>query len=1086
MNPTRSRSGKGARALAFAVACFLTGEAGANPAGAEVVAGQVDFVSSPNQLLITNSPGAIINWKSFSILPGELTQFIQQSSSSSVLNRVTGQDPTQILGALRSNGKVVLINPNGILFGAGSRVDVNGLVASSLDLSDADFLAGRLRFSDSGRAGAVGNHGAITTPDGGQVYLIGSSVSNGGVITSPNGDVVLAAGQSVDLADSGNPDVRVVLSAPGSEALNVGKVVAEAGRVGIYGALVNQMGLVSADSAVVGANGKIVLKSSGDTILGAGSVTSATGAGRGGVIEATGTRVGLTGDALVDASGQTGGGAVLIGGGEHGDNPSIQNAELTYVGAAARVRADALEAGDGGKVVVWSDRQTRAYGNLSARGGSSLGNGGFVETSSKGYLDYRGIADLRAPSGLAGTLLLDPSDITIQPGTSTGDVIVPSAAPFDITAANATSMLSIDDLQNALSLGNVTISTSSNASAPLGGNITVAAPLSWSNANALSLLADHGIAINAPLMAPGGTLNLRAGSGDITQGAPITAAAVTAIATSGSVQLVDPNNSIALIAGGANGPMGFALVNSNGFTVGTVPGFGATAPVSGITSTFGSSVYGVVLQAPTAGDITIAAPVNGGTSGVLIGASGGGVVQGVGGLISGRSLIVNADGTGGVGGSAAPLLTAVGTLKSANSAGGVYLDNSGDLTISYVNAAGAVGVKASGSLVTSIPTACDCVSAIAGSSVALAAEGSMLLNAGATLSATNDVTLRAGYDSASGTYSSTDKTLTVDGSVSGSTIGLFAAGAITASGTLTGAVTQTPSLGSDPSGPVGPVTPPTLAECIATPSLAGCGAVLPTLAACTASPSTAGCSAVLPTLAACTADPTAAGCSAVLPTLSACTTSPATAGCNAVLPTLAACTADPTAAGCSAVLPTLAACTTSPATAGCSAVLPTLAACVSNPAASGCSVILPTLSACTAWPTTAGCTAVLPTLAQCTVAPSLAGCSVVLPPVSVCASNPSAAGCAVVMPPSQTSEAPVVVQTNNTIVATLVTQTPASNAGVGPPLASSNTTSSSDTKSADSDSSGSKSSDKSAQKAESVDAKSGDAKNVTTSKMYCN
>ena len=82
-------------ALAVAFTCLLAGKAYANPTGADVVAGQVSMVGSPNQLLITNSPGAIINWQSFSILPGELTRFIQQSSSSSVLNRITGQDPTK-------------------------------------------------------------------------------------------------------------------------------------------------------------------------------------------------------------------------------------------------------------------------------------------------------------------------------------------------------------------------------------------------------------------------------------------------------------------------------------------------------------------------------------------------------------------------------------------------------------------------------------------------------------------------------------------------------------------------------------------------------------------------------------------------------------------------------------------------------------------------------------------------------------------------------------------------------------------------------------------------------------------------------
>ncbi len=156
------------------------------------------------------------------------------------------------------------------------------------------------------------------------------------------------------------------------------------------------------------------------------------------------------------------------------------------------------------------------------------------------------------------------------------------------------------------------------------------------------------------------------------------------------------------------------------------------------------------------------------------------------------------------------------------------------LAISFINAAGAVEVNTIGSLTTSLPAACDCVSAISGSSVALAAEGSVLLNQGATLSATNDVTVRAGYSAELGKYSTTDKTLTVNGSVSGSAIDLFSAGAITTSGTLSGVVTETPSLGSNSSGPVGPVTPPTLAECTATPSLPGCSAVLPTLTTCTA------------------------------------------------------------------------------------------------------------------------------------------------------------------------------------------------------------------------------------------------------------
>jgi hypothetical protein len=863
---------------------------------------------------------------------------------------------------------VFLINPNGIVFGAGARVDVNALVASTLNLSNADFLAGNLRFNGTSAAGEVSNQGAITTPGGGQVYLIGSSVTNGGVITSPGGDVVLAAGQSVDLADSNVPDVRVVISAPGSQAVNVGQVVAESGRVGIYGALVNQMGLVSANSAVVGENGKIIFKSSGDTLLGAGSVSTATGAGSGGSIEVTGNRVALTDDAMIDVSGQTGGGTVLIGGDERGSNPALRNAALMYVGPTTQIKADALQSGDGGKVIVWSDQQTRMYGNVSARGAGHGGNGGFVEISSKGLLDFHGVADLRASSGASGTLLLDPSDITIHSGPSS-EVTVSGSGPFDITATNATSALSTMDLQNQLALGNVVVSTSSNAAAPNGGTITVAAPVSWSNANTLRLEAEQGIAIDAPITAAAGTLNLWTANGDIVQtNGPIAAAAVVAVAQQGSVRLNDQNNAVGLIAGSANGFLGFSLVNSGSFTVGTVPGFGQAATVSGITS-LNAMGTGVVLQTPDAGDITIAAHVNAGSSRVLVG-SAGTVVQGTGGLISAGSLTVNADGAAGVGSSAAPLRTAVSTLRSAAASGSVHIGNNGDLTITSIDAADAVNVSTNGSLTTPFGSVCDCAPHITGSSVVLAASGSMLLNTDADITATNEVALYAGYDAASGAYTS-DSSLTVEANVAGSTVGLFAGGEITRSGTLTGAVTETPSLYS---------TLPSLAQCVATPTLLGCSAVLPTLATCAATPTVPGCSVVLPTLGMCTATPTAPGCSVVLPTLAACTTSPTMAGCNAVLPTLAACTANPAAAGCSVVLPTLAACTTSPTMAGCHAVLPTLAACTANPAAAGCSVVLPTLAACTTSPTMTGCSVVLPTLATCTATPSLSGCAVVLPP----------------------------------------------------------------------------------------------------------
>jgi filamentous hemagglutinin family protein len=263
--------------IAAAVAsCFVSANAVANPTGANVVNGVVTMSTpGPGQLHITNSPNSIIHWNGFSIGAGELTRFIQQSPASAVLNRVVTNSPSEILGQLLSNGRVFLINPNGIVFGAGSVVDVAGLVASSLNLSDANFLAGRYLFEAVPGAGRVDNFGSIQA---GQVYLVGPAVSNGDVITSPQGEVVLAAGNSVELMNPGTPELTVSITASGNEALNLGQVLADSGRIGIYAGLINQQGTVSANAAFLGVDGSIKLRSTTATTFAAGSDTFASGA----------------------------------------------------------------------------------------------------------------------------------------------------------------------------------------------------------------------------------------------------------------------------------------------------------------------------------------------------------------------------------------------------------------------------------------------------------------------------------------------------------------------------------------------------------------------------------------------------------------------------------------------------------------------------------------------------------------------------------------------------------------------------------------------------------------------------------------
>ena len=672
------------RMLAVLVAACYAGGAYANPVAPTVAAGQATFNQQGKLFSITNTPNTIINWQSFSIASDEVTRFIQQNRSSKVLNRIAGQDPSQILGALQSNGKVFLINPNGVMFGKDSRVDVGGLVASTLNISNSDFLAGRNSFSGAS-AGTVSNQGTITTPGGGQVYLIAPTVDNKGVISAPNGDVLLAAGHSVQLVDSGNPDVQVVVSAPADQAINLGQIVAQGGRVGIYGALVNQRGVVNADSAVRGENGQIILKASGATLVEAGSHTSATNSaegGQGGKIALLGQQVGLTGDAVVDASGQGGGGTVLVGGDYQGKNAVVMNAQQSYVSADVSIHADALGQGDGGKVVVWSDNATRMYGALSARGGAHGGNGGQIEASSHNYLDMQGTADTRAPMGTAGNLLLDPVNVYIANDASAAGLSSPSATPlsggiFGEVSGSTDSLLTVTRLQSALGSGSVTVTTLNDAGAG-SGNITVVNPLVWNNTNTLSLHAAAGnINLNANVTAATGTLSVTSDTGNIVQGTNssllvgtvnMSANRITASGgISGTNALLQAVSDIALPGTSLGGTMTVTSTGGNITQNGTIVVPTLTVTAHGVgkstTLTLGNSVGSASFQ--TAGDVSFTSDGVSLTDSAIGGALT--LTSSVGGITLGGSAIT----TGGV--------TNLTSAQYINSTGS--LTTGGDLTL---------------------------------------------------------------------------------------------------------------------------------------------------------------------------------------------------------------------------------------------------------------------------------------------------------------------------------------------------------------------------------------------------------------------
>ena len=961
-------------AAVLLAAVMLAGGAGAQT----VVNGQASFQQLGAVRTITNTPGTIIQWPGFSIAAGEVTRFVQQNAASAVLNRITGQQPSLILGALQSNGRVFLVNPNGVLFGAGARVDVNGLVASSLGISNSDFLAGKMSFGAGATAGSVVNQGSISTPGGGQVILIAPQVENSGLIHSPGGDVVLAAGRSVMLADSQNPALHVVVTAPQDQAVNLGQIVAQSGRIGIYGNLVNQRGLVSADTAAVGANGQIVLKASGDLLLEAGSVTSAgglsgvvsgAGARTGGTVHLLGERVGLTGNARVDASGQAGGGTVLVGGDYRGQNRAVPNAQQVYVSSEATIRADALASGNGGKVIAWSDGTTRVYGSLSARGGAQSGDGGLVETSGH-TLDMRGQVDTRAPNGRTGTLLLDPTNIYIanDQASATGAGMTGSDTSgsdisdgiFVASGPVSDSLLSVATLEAALATNMVTVSTD-NLAGTGAGMIRVVNPVSWTSDTGLSLHATAGIEIDGAINGGNGSrLELRTASGNINPTAPSTVVALSARAANGSVYLTEPGNQVKQLAGFASAAGGF---NYRGNDTPLV--IGMVGPEDGITS-LGSGPINVDVT----GALTVQSPVSSQAGDIVLTAASvdnQSNLDSVSGRVTVQGAVLRPSLADCIANSALADCAAVLPTLSACQADSAIPGCAAVLPPPTLNAC--IAAPATSGCAAVLPSLAACVASPAtpGCSVILP-----------TLAACTAAPATAGCS-------------VILPTLAACTAAPATAGCSVVLPTLSACVAAPATAGCS-------VVLPTLSACVAAPATAGCSVILPTLAACTAAPATAGCSAVLPTLSACVANPALGGCAAVLPTLSQCTSAPATVGCSVVLPTVAVCVASPATAGCSVMLPTLAACTAAPATAGCSAVLPTLSACVANPALGGCAAVLPTLSQCTSAPATAGCSVVLPTVSQCISNPSLQGCSVVLPTLAACVANPALPGCAVVLP----------------------------------------------------------------------------------------
>ncbi|HEY1875950.1 MAG TPA: filamentous hemagglutinin N-terminal domain-containing protein, partial [Rhizomicrobium sp.] len=405
----------------------------AQPSGGAVVAGQAQISASGATTLINQtSAKAIINWQSFSVGQGGSVQFNQPNSSAITLNRVTGTSASSIDGAIRANGQVWLLNPNGLLFGNGATINVGGLLATTSDIADQDFLAGRYNFSSGGGKGSITNAGTITAGTGGSVVLSSPSVTNKGLIQATSGHVVLGGTDTftVDFAGDHLLSYAISPNSTGGKVTNSGKLAAAGGTIlltaraaaGVQDAVINNTGMVEATS-VRQENGEIILEADNGTVSNSGTLdASGKGTGEsGGMVKLLGQQVQVADGAKIDVSGDAGGGTALIGGNLHGAGPE-PNAQNTTVGKAS-INASAITSGNGGTVAVYSTGNTQVAAAITAQGGVVSGNGGMVETSGHdlGVATSASVSTV-APRGTPGDWLLDPNNLTIvTSGTGTAN-----------------------------------------------------------------------------------------------------------------------------------------------------------------------------------------------------------------------------------------------------------------------------------------------------------------------------------------------------------------------------------------------------------------------------------------------------------------------------------------------------------------------------------------------------------------------------------------------------------------------------------------------------------------------------------------
>src|SRR6185437_11318949 len=371
----------------------------ANPMGGSVGGGTATISSSGNTLTVQQtSDRAIINWSTFDIGSGETTRFQQPSSGSIALNRIHDSKPSQIDGNLTANGNVILINPNGVVFGAGSQVNVNSLVATTSDTDDSAFMGGgKIIFNQPGSAtGRIVNQGQITAAQAGLVGLIAPQVSNSGVITAKLGQVALASGDTFTLDFAGDGLTSISVSGALLQQLveNSGTINADGGTIEITAAaargavdsLIVNSGPLQADTFQQ-QGGTVILSASGGTVTNTGTIEArGNNAGdNGGTVSITAANVQQQG--AINVSGKNKGGHVSIafddnytdtpvssvtasGSTGNGGSITLTGTQATSTLTASGTYQATSQAAQGGSIAMAADTVSLTGATLDASGSS--------------------------------------------------------------------------------------------------------------------------------------------------------------------------------------------------------------------------------------------------------------------------------------------------------------------------------------------------------------------------------------------------------------------------------------------------------------------------------------------------------------------------------------------------------------------------------------------------------------------------------------------------------------------------------------------------------------------------------------------